>query len=222
MKTWIALSLLTACMAASAAADPVLLLKPAPGSEFANVGDFVVIQVHMRDLDKTLAAGFQGFLRFDSQRLAFVSGSYTSTPFGLAIISPIRADGEHIDIASGINPFIGQLPTSNDSLLASLTFQSLANGCVTSVVFRPHNPPSRITDPDGNDVPDVMLIGLAEDQPSPDFNESGTVDVLDLLYLLGNWGVCPMRGACAADLNCDGTVDVLDLLILLGAWGPYP
>jgi hypothetical protein len=63
-----------------------------------------------------------------------------------------------------------------------------------------------------------------------DLNCDGTVDVLDLLILLDNWGACPPveRGAtgkcgdvggCPADLNGDCAVDVLDLLILLDNWG---
>ncbi|HRQ76651.1 MAG TPA: FG-GAP-like repeat-containing protein [Phycisphaerales bacterium] len=52
-----------------------------------------------------------------------------------------------------------------------------------------------------------------------DLNDSGAVDVQDLLILLGAWGPCG-KGGCPADLNNSGTVDVQDLLILLGAWGP--
>ncbi|HRP64081.1 MAG TPA: hypothetical protein PK400_12350, partial [Phycisphaerales bacterium] len=58
----------------------------------------------------------------------------------------------------------------------------------------------------------IRIAGCAAD-----LNDSGSVDVQDLLLLLGAWGPCP---GCAADLNDDDTVDVLDLLILLGAWGP--
>lgn len=53
-----------------------------------------------------------------------------------------------------------------------------------------------------------------------DLNSDGTVDVLDLLNLLGSWGSC--KAGCPADLNEDHVVDVLDLLILLGAWGSCP
>lgn len=52
-----------------------------------------------------------------------------------------------------------------------------------------------------------------------DLNGDSTVDVLDLLILLGNWGPCNPDETCPADLNSDGTTDVLDLLILLGNWG---
>ncbi|HRP62988.1 MAG TPA: dockerin type I domain-containing protein [Phycisphaerales bacterium] len=52
-----------------------------------------------------------------------------------------------------------------------------------------------------------------------DLNGDNTIDVLDLLILLGAWGNNPGH---PADMNGDGTVDVLDLLILLGAWGECP
>lgn len=52
-----------------------------------------------------------------------------------------------------------------------------------------------------------------------DLNNSGIVDVQDLIILLAAWGVNPGH---PADLNEDGTVDVLDLITLLAAWGPCP
>jgi len=50
-----------------------------------------------------------------------------------------------------------------------------------------------------------------------DIDNSGEVNVADLLALLAQWGNCP---GCPADLNNDAFVDVSDLLTLLGAWGP--
>jgi hypothetical protein len=48
-------------------------------------------------------------------------------------------------------------------------------------------------------------------------NGDGTVGIVDLLALLGQWGM--EGGAC--DLDLDG-VGITDLLILLGAWGGCP
>lgn len=65
-----------------------------------------------------------------------------------------------------------------------------------------------------------------------DLTRDGTVNVFDLLALLGQWGACPpaeagARGAngngpCAADLTGDGMVNVFDLLELLAMWGTCP
>ncbi len=48
-------------------------------------------------------------------------------------------------------------------------------------------------------------------------NANGEVEVVDLLSLLGSWGV--LGGPC--DINGDG-VGVDDLLLMLGHWGPCP
>ncbi|MCH7546894.1 MAG: hypothetical protein IID30_10895, partial [Planctomycetes bacterium] len=53
-----------------------------------------------------------------------------------------------------------------------------------------------------------------------DITGDGTVNVTDLLSLLGAWGSCP--APCPPDINADGTVNVTDLLDLLGAWGACP
>jgi len=50
----------------------------------------------------------------------------------------------------------------------------------------------------------------------PDFDMSGDVGAMDLLFLLGAW-TTP-----AADLNSDGITDFVDLAIMLDCWGPCP
>jgi len=59
--------------------------------------------------------------------------------------------------------------------------------------------------------------------PCPyDLNDSGAVDVNDLLTMLGDWGPCSGCGECPSDVNKDGNIGVSDLLGLLAAWGPCP
>lgn len=53
---------------------------------------------------------------------------------------------------------------------------------------------------------------------SADFDADGTVDLADLLEVLGTWGPCE---GCPADLDGDGSVGFADLLVLLGQWGTY-
>jgi hypothetical protein len=50
-----------------------------------------------------------------------------------------------------------------------------------------------------------------------DLDGSGTVDVADLVQLLGAWGPC---AGCLEDVDGSGAVDVADLVVLLAAWGP--
>jgi len=55
--------------------------------------------------------------------------------------------------------------------------------------------------------------------PAPclgDANDDQTVDVTDLLQVVGDWG----GSDSSADVNGDGTVDVSDLLVVVGNWGP--
>ena len=53
-----------------------------------------------------------------------------------------------------------------------------------------------------------------------DVNDDSSVNVTDLLSLLGAWGPC--AAPCPPDINSDGNVNVTDLLALLGAWGACP
>lgn len=58
-------------------------------------------------------------------------------------------------------------------------------------------------------------------QPCPaDTNNSGGVDVSDLLAVINAWGPCP--APCSADINADGEVNVSDLLAVINAWGDCP
>ncbi len=52
--------------------------------------------------------------------------------------------------------------------------------------------------------------------PPPDLDDSGAVDIGDLLAVLDAWG---NKGG-PEDLDGSGTVDFDDLLIVLDAWGP--
>ena len=52
-----------------------------------------------------------------------------------------------------------------------------------------------------------------------DVNLDGTVNVTDLLLVIGQWGPCPVQpSGCTADLNNDDQVNVTDLLEVIGNW----
>ena len=73
----------------------------------------------------------------------------------------------------------------------------------------------------------VVVVQVLSGACPGDFNSDGTVDVLDLLDLLAQWGPCQTEGSacdllCTADINEDGIIDVEDLLALLAAWNPCP
>ena len=61
--------------------------------------------------------------------------------------------------------------------------------------------------------------GVNTNPPDPaDVNGDGTVNVNDLLLVIGAWGSADP----AADVNGDGIVDTNDILLVLSAWGPRP
>jgi len=64
-----------------------------------------------------------------------------------------------------------------------------------------------------------------------DLNSSNTVDVSDLLMVIGSWGACGWPTLCVADIAPpdangwpvgEGTVNVQDLLAVIVAWGACP
>ncbi len=68
-------------------------------------------------------------------------------------------------------------------------------------------------DLDGNGVPD-------ECEPCPwDLDGNGSVDTVDFLDLIGQWGTDPDG---PPDFDDNGTVDTMDLLELLANWGQCP
>ena len=68
-----------------------------------------------------------------------------------------------------------------------------------------------IQDDDGDGVPDCDTGSCAED-----LNGNGTIEVSDVLLLLGDFG-CTQN--CSADIDGDGSVAVSDILLLLAAYG---
>ena len=67
------------------------------------------------------------------------------------------------------------------------------------------------TDNGGNTIEDECPAECA-----PDINGDGTVNVSDLLQLIGAWGPC---GGCDEDIDDSGEVDVTDLLMAIASWG---
>ena len=188
-------------------------------------GQNVQVKVRMTGVPViTPAAGFQAFLHFDSSRLTFVNGAYSSSPFGLFILNPIVGSGEDINLAAGINTFGGQLPSAADADLVTLTFQVNSECGMGAVTFRSNNPPTRLSDPLGQAITPITLSNLNTIITCPgDLVATGVVDVSDLLSVITHWGSCPPTPACCAgNANGDSVVDVSDLLVVITGWGACP
>ena len=52
-----------------------------------------------------------------------------------------------------------------------------------------------------------------------DIDANGTVNSMDIIFLISEFGPCSKLSSCFSDLNDDGTVDLDDLLILITNWG---
>jgi hypothetical protein len=55
-----------------------------------------------------------------------------------------------------------------------------------------------------------------------DTDNSGAVDVDDLVAVILGWGECPAKGGCPADVDDSGVVDVDDLVAVILGWGACP
>lgn len=75
----------------------------------------------------------------------------------------------------------------------------------------------------GTNLGDAYLQINVNMAPCPaDTDDSGSVDVLDLLAVINGWGPCPAKGPCPGDIDGCGVVDVQDLLAVISEWGPCP
>jgi hypothetical protein len=193
-------------LAAPALADPVLTLVPLPGPG-------VTIALRFTNIGPVPAAGWQAFLEFDASRLTFVSGAYETSHFGLPLTAPTVNNINRIDLAAGINAFLGQAPSNVDQDVAYLTFSPSGTGCLPQIRVRTTNPPSRLTDTEGTPIGSLETISPWSNC-LPDFNRSGALSVQDIFDFLNAW----FAGECAADFNGMGGLSVADIFDFLNAW----
>ena len=117
---------------------------------------------------------------------------------------------EDSDIASDDDMFLGIIATLDGDGRKDLVTISAA----------PVPPLGGLHVPAGISANISYLLNISGLTCPADTNDSGTVNVTDLLLLLAAWGACP--APCPPDINDDGSVNVIDLLQLLAAWGACP
>jgi len=131
-----------------------LVLEVPSASACVTQGEQVTVELWQRNLSQPVR-GYQAWLQFDSLQMAFHSGTYTATPFGLPVLA-IAADGNNLDLAAGLTST--QSPTSADALLATLVFDTaLMPDGPTVVSFRDRQPPTRFTDETGQPVEPCLV-----------------------------------------------------------------
>lgn len=204
--------------------DNVLALRLAVFDSLClNPGDVITYSLEMSCMIDP-AAGYQAFIEYDPSLLDFIGGAYvTPDPFGLPLLLPIVAVDGSIDLAAGINVFVGQQPTTEDATLATLTFQARVVDAQADLRFRPHNPPSRFTSLSGaaisTTVRNSTVIRISDACLHPcspgvgDVNGDLSVDLADVAPAVDVLlGLDTEPGHVAAvDANCDGLADGADI-----------
>lgn len=116
---------------------------------------------------------------------------------------PFNANVTTVDLAAATGIAVGETVT--------LTFRFILHLDAPGVCDQAHYETYFVID---------EVTFCCQDRPA-DLNDDGTVNVFDLLALLGAWGPC--ASPCPADIapeGGNGQVNVFDLLALLSAWGP--
>jgi hypothetical protein len=166
------------------------------------------------------AAGFQAFLEYDASVLTFSTATYNTSVFGLVITGspggpPVNPAPGHLDLAAGINQVMGQPPTAGPATLVTITFtvNNVPDNClvVDLLSFRPTpppNPPTRLTDINGNDVGPLNLVdagAVTIDGTDPTVLQ-GTID--DCYASVGDAEAAAVAASTVSD-NCTATENLV-------------
>lgn len=135
-----------------------------------------------------------------------------STSDSLITINPLTGTGTKVGTGLGITvPLVGDMDFDSDGTLYIIINNT---GDVRAVDVN-----TGVAGPlVGQFGVNCSAISLIPAPACPaDVTGDGSVNVTDLLAVIGAWGACPVP--CAADTNNDGQVNVTDLLAVIGAWG---
>ncbi len=142
-----------------------------------------------------------------------------------AVASAVRAVNTGVEISIDLDElgWDGQQDILMAGWISNAGFDFISNQVFGGLPDGTENIGSRDTDGDGindldfNGIAGVQFINLSQ-PPAPscpgDFNNSGTVDIFDLLGFIDAY----TTGNTAADFNNSGTVDIFDLLGYLDAY----
>jgi hypothetical protein len=130
-----------------------------------NVGETVTVELWMRSIAETIYGG-QFFLEYDETVLDFVSAEPPTSIFALEVYEGVNEGAGTIDYATGIPH--GGPGTAGNAEMAVLTFTALQQICNEPdlIVWRSHDPPSRLTDETGQPVtPTLVGLNVVDGQP---------------------------------------------------------
>jgi hypothetical protein len=114
-------------------------------------GSTVTVFVHMSDV-KDYVVGGQFFMEYDTALLDFISADVGDPPFSVEVYEDVDEIAGTIDYAVGAPGGDSGTPLATD--MAVLTFIALDQTCGTAdlVRFRPHDPPTRLTNEFGDEI----------------------------------------------------------------------
>ncbi len=141
-------------------------------------------------------------------------GTTFTTP---VLITPDQSDLVELD---HFEYFVGDDPGFGDGSIIDIPagqteFDGTLNFDLTAEDLGEHDLQLRVVDVEGNwSTTHIEVLLINTDCEQVDLDGSGTVDILDLLGFLSDFGCTDPP--CAADFNMDGTTDALDLIFFLG------
>ena len=169
-----------------------------------SIGTFTV---NVMVTNVTDLAGFQFDIKYNSSILNFVSASKGDSISDWSIFSATKVDDDEVRIVAS---YTGT-PLTGSGVIAILTFNATSAGETTLDIND-----GKLSDASVNPINASWMDGYVEVSAciTGDVNQDGSVDVLDLTYLvniiLGTTSATP-----CSDVNGDGSVDVLDLTQLV-------
>ena len=186
-----------------------------------NAGEQLVVTIDMTGASAPIVGG-QFFMVYDDSVLDFVSAepgdaamSDSSNPFEVEVFEVVDEPNGLIDYAVGV-PFPPGSGTTNNVTMARLRFDVVAGAgacnVASLVAFRPHAPPTRLTDE--SDVEYSVAMGNLATNNLAAITVDGAAPVVTCP---GNASITPPAGSCsatyawpaaAANDNCDGNLSM--------------
>jgi hypothetical protein len=142
------------------------------------IGATITVAIHMSDV-KDFVVGGQFFLEYDNSVLDFVSAEPGDPPFTVLVYEDVDEIAGTIDYATGAPG--GDPGTPLPIYMAVLTFTALTDACHVEdlITFRPHEPPTRLTNEYGDEI--VVLTNdldeISIDSQSPLVTAPPHIDV---------------------------------------------
>jgi hypothetical protein len=158
---------------------------------------------------------------------------WTDAPgHGLGGSTPAWNNNLNLEVSTGSNTYKGNVFAANGFSVAGGAFDTKNNtegaflpagaGPVTIRVIAQNITSNGVPNVGDSTDQDFALVAYNAALPVlclADVDNSGGVDVDDLVAIILAWGPC---AACPADVDDSGTVDVDDLVAVILAWGDCP